>query len=133
MLVVIVSLKSLTVHMLGRINGQVWPSLGLPELPPSGALSSPSPSSPSSSPLLPHHPHPHLLLALLPYLPLHHNFPLCHQKNRRTFPSLMTRKSPPWAHDLIGRLCHSPLPHGLTTIHSSLLYHLTSIHLQVTE
>ena len=69
-------------------------------------------------PLLPHQLHPH---PYLPYLPLNHNFPLPRQENGLTFPSLTTRKGPPQADDLIGRLRCSPLPHRLMTAHLSLL------------
>ena len=119
MLVVIVSLKSLTVHILGRMNGRVCPSPGLPELPPSG-FSCQLHSCPHHPfpPLLSHHLHPH---PHLPHLTLHHNSPLPLQENRLTFPSLTTRKGLPRAHDLNGRLRHNPLPHGLTTTHLSLL------------
>jgi len=74
---------------------------------------------------LPGHTHPH---------PLHLSPLPPQQENGQTVPFLGTRSNPPWAHDLTDRLCRNPYPHGLmTTIHSSLLYHLTSIHLHAMD
>ena len=81
--------------------------------------------SPPLLPLLPFRPLPHLL----------HNLPhLRHQENKQTIPFLGIKLSPSQAHNLTGRLRCSSHPHGLMTIvHLLLHYHLTSIHLQVTE
>ena len=75
------------------------------------------------------------IFPLLPLLILLHSLPpFCHQENEQTVPFLGTRLSPHRAHDLMGRLHRSLHPHKLMKIvHLSLLYHLTSIHLQATE
>ena len=112
------SWKSLMVHILGEWrDGHLRDFLKFPRRLPCHYHLRPRHLL---SPFLPHqlHLHPHLLLP--PHLP-RHNFQLPHQEIRLMFPSLMTRSSPPRALDLNERPRRSPLPRGLTIIHSSFL------------